>query len=106
MKATPSAISAQRTPGGSLTGDTGRWGLAVVIAISPAAPGRDEVDEKEHGEGDRQHHRGDDGGAGIVELLEADDDQQRRDFRDEGDVAGDEDDRAVFTHRAGEGQRE
>ena len=45
-------------------------------------------------------------GAGIVELGQADDDQERRDLRDEGDVAGDEDDRAVFADGAGERQRE
>ena len=44
--------------------------------------------------------------AGIVEFGQADDDQERRDLRDEGDVAGDEDDRAVFADGAGERQRE
>jgi hypothetical protein len=55
---------------------------------------------------DHQHDGGDGGGAGVVELLEPDDDQQRRDLGDEGHVAGDEDDRAVFTHGAREGERE
>ena len=50
--------------------------------------------------------RADRGGAGIVELLELDDDQQRRDLRHVGHVAGDEDHRAVFADRPGEGQRE
>ena len=45
-------------------------------------------------------------GAGIVELLEPDDDQQRRDLGDVGHVAGDEDHRAVFADGAGEGERE
>ena len=44
--------------------------------------------------------------AGVVELGQPDDDQERRDLRDEGDVAGDEDDRAVFADGAGERQRE
>ena len=45
------------------------------------------------------------GAAGIVEFLELDDDQQRRDLGDIGQVAGDEDDRAVFADGAREGQR-
>ena len=57
-------------------------------------------------EGDGQHDRGDRGGAGIVEFLQPDDDQQRRDLRHVGQVAGDEDDRAVFADAAREGQRE
>jgi hypothetical protein len=35
-----------------------------------------------------------------------DDDEERRDLRDEGDVAGDEDHRAVLADGAGEGERE
>ena len=53
-----------------------------------------------------QHDRGDRRGAGIVELLELDDDQQRRDLGDVRQVAGDEDDRAVFADGAREGERE
>ena len=53
-----------------------------------------------------QHDRRDRGGAGIVEFLQPDDDQQRRDLGDVGQVAGDEDDRAVFADGAREGQRE
>ena len=44
--------------------------------------------------------------AGIVEFLQPDDDQQRRDLGHVGQVAGDEDDRAVFADGAREGQRE
>ncbi len=57
-------------------------------------------------ERDRQHDDADRRGAGIVELLELDDDQQRRDLGHQRHVAGDEDDRAVLADRAGEGQRE
>ena len=57
-------------------------------------------------EGDEQHDGGDGRGAGVVELLEPDDDEERRDLRDEGNVAGDEDHRAVFADGAGERQRE
>ena len=49
---------------------------------------------------------GDRRGRRVVELLEPDDDQQRRDLRHVGHVAGDEDDRAVFADGAREGQRE
>ena len=44
--------------------------------------------------------------AGVVVLGQPDDDQQRRDLGDEGDVAGDEDHRAVFADGARERQRE
>ena len=44
--------------------------------------------------------------AGVVVFLEPDDDQQRRDLGHVGQVAGDEDDRAVFADAAREGQRE
>ena len=76
------------------------------MAKPPAAPGLQQVDDEQHDEGDRQHDRGDHRGAGIVELLELDDDEQRRDLRDAGNVAGDEDDRAVFADAAREGERE
>ena len=65
-----------------------------------------EIDDEQHGEGDDQHDRRDGRRAGIVEFLELDDDQQRRDLRHVGDVAGDEDHRAVFADGAREGERE
>ncbi len=46
------------------------------------------------------------GRARVVVFLELDDDQQRRDLGDVGDVAGDEDHRAVFADAAREGERE
>jgi hypothetical protein len=70
------------------------------------APGLDKIDKKEREEGDRQHDGRDAGGAGIIILFEFHDDQQRRDFRDISNVAGDEDDRPIFTDSAREGERE
>ena len=49
--------------------------------------------------------RRDDRGAAIVELLQPDDDEERRDLRHERQIAGHEDDRAVFADAAGEGER-
>ena len=53
-----------------------------------------------------QHDDGDRGRVGVTEFLQADDDEERRDLGDVGQIAGDEDDRAVFPDRAGEGERE
>ena len=44
--------------------------------------------------------------AGIIVFLQPDDDQKRRDLRHVGQIAGDEDDRAVFADAAREGERE
>src|SRR6188768_3302518 len=107
MKASEMAISSHWTGRLSLVGETRRWrrGVSLVaIAIPPPAPGLDQVDDEEQREGDHQHDRGDDGGANIVEFLQADVDQQRRDLGDKGNIAGDEDDRAIFADGAGEGE--
>src|SRR5262245_34841175 len=69
---------------------------STAIAESPAAPRLDHIDDEQHREGNRQHHSRDDGRAGVVELLQPDHDQQRRDLGHERDVAGNEDDRSVF----------
>ncbi len=63
------------------------------------------ISEKK-GERADQHHRGDRRGVGVAEFLEPDDDQQRRDLGYVGQVACNEDDRAVFTDRACERERE
>src|SRR5690606_31843653 len=77
---------------------------SACMAEPPAAPDLDQVDEKQHGEGDGEHDCGQRGCARIVELLQPDHDQKRRDLRYVGDVAGDEDDRPVFPHRTGKGE--
>ena len=53
-----------------------------------------------------QHHKADRGGAGIIEFQQAGDDQQRGDLGLAGQIAGDEDHRAIFPQRAGEGEAE
>src|SRR5690606_29373688 len=79
---------------------------STAIAVSPAAPGLNEVDGEQHREGDDQHDRRDRRRACVVEFFQPDDDQKRRDLRHVGDVAGDEDHRAVFTDSACESERE
>src|ERR1700760_1503122 len=54
----------------------------------PPAPRLDEVDREQDDEGERQHDHRDRGSAAIVELLELDHDQDRRDLRDIRQVAG------------------
>ena len=68
-----------------------------------ARPGLQQVDDEQHQEGHEQHDRADRGRPGIVELLKPDDDQERRDLGHVGQVAGDEDHRAVLADRPGEG---
>ena len=62
--------------------------------------------EEQDAEGDHQHRRADRGGGRIGEFLELDDDEERRDLRDEWQIAGDEDHRAVFADGAGKRERE
>ena len=61
---------------------------------------------EDDGESDQQHGGGDCRRLRVVELLEPDDDEEGRDLRDEGNVSGDEDHRAVLADRARESQRE
>ena len=67
-------------------------------------PRLQEIDREEDEERAYEHGEPDGGGARVVELFEPDDDQERRDLRDHRDVAGDEDDRAVFSDRARKGE--
>ena len=62
------------------------------------------VEQQQDEERRRQHDQSDSGGACIVELLELDDDQERRDLGHHRQIAGDEDHRAVFAHRTREGE--
>src|SRR5215211_7974818 len=96
-KPTASAISVQRTTLASVS--------ASRMAEPAAAEGLQAIYGEQRQEGDREHHRRDGGGAGIVELLELGDDEQRRDLRDERHVAGDEDHRAVLADGAGKSER-
>src|ERR1700730_9335379 len=97
-KPTARAISVQRTRRPSPKTPSG-------MTEPPPAESLDRGDGQEGCEGDDQHYRGDGRRAGIVELLEPGDDQQRRDLRHERHVAGDEDHRAVLADGAGEGER-
>src|SRR5262245_43969502 len=106
------AISATRAANGSVSGsgDTGaragrRPGISASWArsttLSPPRPGLQQVDGEKQDERRHQHQAGDHGGAGIVELLQLDDDEQRHDLGVDGHVAGDADLRAVLPDGAG-----
>src|SRR5690242_10917838 len=71
-----------------------------------ASPDLQQVDGKQHHEGNRQHHEAERGRLRVLIFLEAEDDQQRRDLGLHVLVAGDEDDRSVLAHRPREGERE
>ena len=115
-KTSATAIRVQRTAGGSpvARGRRGRVAgreTAMVAMLRPrtrrrAAPALEQVDHQEQHERDDQHDHADRRGAGVVELLQLGDDQQRRDLGLHRHVAGDEDHRAVLAERPGEGQRE
>src|SRR5262245_22925706 len=97
--ASASAISSARTAARSVVAaDTlrGRTGAmdALAMAEPPPAPGLQQVDREQDAERERQHDDRDRGGAGVVELLQLDDDEHRRDLRHVRQIAGDEDDRA------------
>src|SRR5579875_2396729 len=68
----------------------------------PPSPGVDEIDREQHHERHDEHHGPERRGAPVVELLQVDDDEKRRDLGLPRNVARDEDDRAVLAHRARE----
>ena len=71
-----------------------------------AVPPLQVIDGEQEQEGNHQHDDGQRGGAGVVELVQLVHDQQRDNLRLHRDVAGDENDRAVFAEGARERQRE
>src|SRR5262249_30616823 len=76
------------------------WGsVTSAIQKPPPAPDLDEVDGEEEREGDEQHHRRDRGRRRVFVLGRFEDEEERRDLRDMGDIAGDEDPRAVLADR-------
>ena len=87
-----------------------RWRSAAMAGgghrRALARPGRSAAAliSDQRAERDRHHGQADGRGAGVVVLLQLDDDQQRRDLGLHRHVAGDEDHRAVLADRAGEGQ--
>src|SRR3954463_15819318 len=77
---TAMATSPSRIHKGSRSaGTTGRRGLSSATSgfMPPPRPGLQQIDRQQHQEGDRQHDHGECHGAGIIVLLELDDDQQR-----------------------------
>src|SRR5215212_8103389 len=109
-----SPIRAARTWAGSVSGsrmrasgmDRSSLAVAGSATLPPPRPGLQEVDREEKNERRDQHERGDHGRAGVVELLELDDDEQRHDLRVSRHVAGDEDHRPVLADGAREGEGE
>src|SRR6476469_6326479 len=97
-----SATAAMRT--NRTSGRSWVTSRCLDMAEPPAGPDLEQIVDQEQHEGDEQHGGGDRGCPRIVEFLEPDDDQQRRDLADIGDVAGDEDHRSVFADRAGKRQ--
>src|SRR5690606_16649256 len=96
---------AERSLRGGLTGEVNSVMVSTAMAEPPPVPRLDEVDDQKHREGDRQHERGNGGRAGVIELLQPDDDEERGDLRNVGDVSGDEDYRAILADRTGERER-
>src|SRR5690606_38041831 len=101
-------ISRLRTVRDSVTGDsTRRWWIgarraASGIAEPLVAPGLDQIDEQQDRERHREHLGSDGSGGRVVAFLEAEDDEQRQDFRLPRNVAGNEDHRSVLADGAGE----
>ncbi len=76
--------------------------LRLATAV---VPGLQQVDRQKNDERQHQHCTGQCRGPGIVEFVEADHDQQGRNFRNVLQVAGNEDDRTVLSDRARERKR-
>ena len=77
-----SAASARRSFVRDGRGGTARGQRDSATTEAPRVQACSSVDRQQHDERDRQHDRGDRRRAGVVEFLELDDDQQRRDFGD------------------------
>src|SRR5262245_49734592 len=75
-------------------------------ALISSAPTFHHIDQKQRQERQHQQHHSDRGRFAVRELLEACDDQYRRDLRLERHVAADEYDRAVFADAAREREAE
>src|SRR5690606_11299155 len=90
-KTKETAISVQRAGRRSvLPPSAGCAALAAAAtgsAIAIAAPGLQQVEDEQHGEGDDQHDRPDRRCGGIVIFLQPDDNEQRCDLRHVGQVA-------------------
>src|SRR5471032_1111381 len=69
-------------------------------------PALERVEGEQHGTGQRQENDRDRGGAGDIAAFDLSEDVDRRDFRLERNVAGDEDDRSKFADRSSEAERD
>src|SRR5262245_56960719 len=98
------AIRQTRTARGSVRGSARSRAISARLHRDHAQ--REKVDGDQEGERHEQEDERDRRGAGVVELLEPDHDQKRRDLGLHGHVAGDEDDRSVLSERPREGERE
>src|SRR4051794_27767328 len=108
-KSPATAMRRNRTRASSVVIDSRDRGFESAIsdiAELPSAPGLELVDEEEEDEGDREHHGCDHRGSAIIELLEPDDDEEWRNLRHHGDVAGDEYAGAVLADAARESEGE
>src|SRR5690606_22835333 len=64
--------------------------LSLTLRVAACAPPLQCIDQQQQSERGHQHHRADGRCTAIVILLRLGDDQQRRNFRGVGNVAGDE----------------
>src|SRR5262245_37552977 len=96
ITASAAAISRRRTHAGS------SWGRRSSMTGPPAL---EQVDDEQAREGDAEQHHRDRRRLGVGELLQACDDQHRRDLGLVRHVARDEDERPVLAERAGKGER-
>src|SRR5947208_3562249 len=69
-------------------------------AMASPRPALEEVDREQGQEGNDEHRRGERGRPLVVKLFEPRDDEERRDLGIARQIAGDEDDRAVFPDAA------
>ena len=73
------------------------------MAKSPRCPALYQIDQQKNHEGCGQHDGGNGGCTGIIIFFQLDDNQQRRNFRDIGQVSGNKNDGAIFTDASGKG---
>src|SRR6266567_2210136 len=109
------AISPVRAAGDSVSGSETRARCALrrstcaaaarSATLPPPRPRLEKIDREQQNERGDQHQAREHGGAGVIELLELDHDEQWQDFGNSGHVAGDEDHRAVLADGAREGER-
>src|SRR5712691_7669139 len=72
----------------------------------PRPPARQSRDPEQDQERDREEDHRDRGGSGDAVAFDLTEDEHRGDLRLEGEVAGDQDERAELAHRTGESERD